>query len=120
MKRNREAEILEKTFKDRLTVYRKQMVINPDTQESREAEKPVYKDIPCALSKGSGNVPERQEFYSKKQGSAVIFTLPGIFIKDNDRAVVLTEAGQIHQGKTGRTFAYVSHGETPFEPEGAV
>lgn len=120
MKKNREAEILAKTFKDKLTVYRKQMAINPDTLESREVEVPVYENVICALSKGSSNVPERQEFHSEKQRSAVIFTSPGIFLKDNDRAVIQTEAGQVYRGKTGKMFAYISHGETPFEPEGVT
>ncbi len=120
MAENREAKILEKTYKDRLTVYRKKMGVNPDTLESRETEKAVYEEIKCALSQKNSSVPEQQEFYSKKQRSMVIFTSPGVFIQDNDRAVIQTEAGQLFQGKTGKTFAYSSHGETPFMPEGVT
>lgn len=113
----REAEILAKTFRDRLSVYRKKMEADPETQESREKEFLVYENVPCALSRSSISVPERQEFYSEKQMSAVVFTPPGIFLKDNDRAVIATEAGQTCQGKTGKTFGYISHGETPFAPQ---
>jgi len=113
----REAEILAKTFRDRLSVYRKEMRTDPETQESREMEALVYENVICALSLSSVSVPERQEFHSEKKMSAVIFTPPGIFLKDNDRAVIITEAGQTYQGKTGKTFGYISHGEAPFEPE---
>lgn len=33
--------------------------------------------------------------------------------------MVVTEAGQTVQGVTGRTFAYISHGETPLQTGGA-
>ena len=117
MRGNREAQILAKTFQDRLSVYRRQMRIDPQTQESREEELPVYEDVICALSRGSQSVPERKDFHGEKKMEAVIFTPPGLEIRDNDRAVITTRAGQVHQGKTGRTFAYISHGETPFSPE---
>ena len=38
-------------------------------------------------------------------------------LEDNDIAIVTTEAGPVYQGKTGRTFMYISHGETPFAAE---
>lgn len=117
MRGGREAEILARTFRDRLTLYRKKRIRDPETDESLEREVPIYEDVLCALSQGSGSVPERQEFYSEQKRSAVIFTPPGIFMEDNDRAVIVTEAGQTYQGKTGRTFGYISHGETPFAPE---
>lgn len=115
---NREAEILAKTFRDRLTVYRKKKVKDPKTLQTLEKEAAVYEGIPCALSKGSNNKPDRQEFHSEKQFESVIFTKPGIEMIDHDRAVVVTEAGQTFQGITGRTFGYISHGETPFSTEG--
>lgn len=117
MARKKEAEILARTFQDRMSVYRKQMRINPETKESREVETLAYENVICALSQGSVSAPQRQEFHSEKQMGAVIFTPPGIFLEDNDRAVITTQAGQSFSGKTGKTFAYISHGETPFAPE---
>ena len=114
---NREAAILAKTFRDKLTVYRKKKVKDPKTLQTIEKEVPVYESIPCALSKGSNNKPDRQEFHSEKQFEAVIFTVPGIEMLDHDRAEVVTEAGQTFHGLTGRTFGYASHGETPFAME---
>lgn len=118
MKRKREANILEKTFKDHLNVYRKEMKVHPQTKESIETETLIYAEKACALSQGSSSTPERQEFHSEKQMDMVIFTPPGLQLLENDRAEIVTEAGQSFHGKTGRTFSYISHGETPFKVEG--
>lgn len=114
---NREAAILAKTFRDHLTVYRKKRVKDPETLQTLEKEVPVYEGIPCALSRGSNSKPDRQEFHSERQSESVIFTMPGVEMLDHDRAVVVTEAGQTFRGITGRTFGYISHGETPFSTE---
>lgn len=115
---NREAAILAKTFRDHLTVYRKKRVKDPETLQTVEKEAAIYESVPCALSRGSNSKPDRQEFHSEKQFDAVLFTMPGIEMLDHDRAVAVTEAGQTFQGITGRTFGYISHGETPFSTEG--
>lgn len=117
MARNREAKILEKTFQDRLSVYRKHLGRDPKTQATVEIETTVYENIICTLSQGSNRVPERQEFHSEAKRDYTIFTAPRIELLDNDRAVIHTEAGQIFEGITGKTFGYVSHGETPFSVE---
>ena len=118
MRGKKEADLLQKTYHDRLTVVRKRLGRDPQTQESVELEEVVYKDVLCALSQSGNNKPDRQEFYSERQMGAVLFTPPGILLEDNDIAVVVTEAGQTVQGVTGRTVAYISHGETPFQTEG--
>lgn len=117
MVKNREAKILAKTFRDRLSVYRKHPERDPKTQATVEVETTVYEDIICALSQKNNGVPERQEFHSETKRDHTIFTTPGIELLDNDRAVIHTEAGQIFEGTTGKTFGYVSHGETPFSVE---
>ena len=117
MLKNREAQILAKTFRDHLSVYRKQKETDPQTLETVETESAVYEDISCALSQKANNTPERQEFYSETKRDHSIFTMPGVVLLDNDRAVVHTEAGQVFEGHTGKTFGYVSHGETPFSVE---
>lgn len=114
---NRETAILAKTFRDKLTVYRTKRVKDPETLQTLEKEVAVYEGIPCALSQGSNSKPDRQEFHSEKQFEAVIFTMPEIEMLDHDRVEVVTEAGQTFQGITGKTFGYVSHGETPFSME---
>lgn len=117
---NREAKILAKTFRDHLTVYRKKKETDPESLQTIEKDMLVYENIPCALSQGGNSRPDRQEFHSEKQFEAVIFTIPGIELLDHDKAVVITEAGQMFEGVTGRTFRYVSHGETPFALEEAT
>ncbi|MCM1192711.1 MAG: hypothetical protein NC389_09820 [Acetatifactor muris] len=117
MRGKREAEILAGTFRDQLTVYRKERAKDPETLQTLEKDVLIYEKIPCALSRGSSGRPDRQEFHSEKQFEAVIFTMPGAEMKDNDRAEIITEAGQAFKGITGKTFGYISHGETPFAAE---
>ncbi|MCX4273957.1 MAG: hypothetical protein OSJ71_17175 [Acetatifactor sp.] len=114
---NREAGVLARTFRDRMTVYRRHPERDPETQATVEKEYIVYEDIICGLSQGSNNVPERQEFHSETKRDSTIFTAPGVELLDNDRAVITTEAGQQFTGTTGKTFMYISHGETPFTVE---
>lgn len=118
MKRNREEKILTETYHDNLTVYRKVPLKNPDTGETTESEVIVYENIRCALSNSSNNTPQKQEFYHEKQMNAVLFTEPYVFMIENDRVEILTETRQFFEGVTGRTFPYVSHGETPVSLEG--
>lgn len=98
-------------------MYRKMLVRDEETQATVEKESRIYENISCAFSSSSNNVPERQEFYSTTQRKSVIFTMPDIELLDNDRVVILTEAGQVIEGSTGKTFKYISHGETPFTDE---
>ena len=111
---NRESKILKETFRDQLTATRKQAGTDPDTQETVFQDVMVFENIPCALSNSSGDAPERTEKVSVQSRDMVIFTLPGVFLQANDKVTVTTEAGQIYKGRTGRTFGYISHGETPF------
>lgn len=118
MRRNREAELLKKTFKDRMTVRRKRLKRDPDTHLSREEEEIIFENTPCGFSQSNNSTPERNDFHSEKQFDAVIFSPPGIYLKENDVITVTTEAGQVFTGTSGKTFAYISHGETPFTIEG--
>lgn len=99
-------------------MYRKKRVKDPKTLQTLEKDAIVYEGIPCALSQGSNSKPDRQEFHSEKQFESVIFTMPGVEMRNNDRVEIATEAGQVFQGLTGRTFGYISHGETPFAMDG--
>lgn len=115
--RQSEAEILAQTYRDRMTVKRSVPEIDPVTQESRMVLQVVYEGEPCTLSQKANNKPERQEIHSEASIEAVIFSAPGIFLEDNDVVELRTEAGQILQGMSGKTFGYVSHGETTFYVE---
>lgn len=112
--RQSEAEILAQTYRDRMTVKRSVPEIDPETQESRMVLQTVYEEEPCALSQKANNKPERKDAHSEASMEAVIFSKPGISLEDNDVVELRTEAGQLLQGKSGKTFGYVSHGETTF------
>ena len=107
------AEILRKTYRDRLTVLRG----SPDVDESGESvrkETVVYDNVPCALSQNSTGSPKREDNRRVSDTEHVIFAAPDIRMVDMDRVMVTTEAGQVFRGRTGRTFVYAgSHGETP-------
>lgn len=117
MLRNREAGLLARTFRDHLSVYRKQLERDSQTQATVEKETAVYEGIICALSQKGNNTPDRQEFHSETKREFTIFTEPGVSLKDNDRVIITTEAGQTVEGIAGKTFLYISHGETPLSVE---
>lgn len=108
---NREARILEKTYKDSLTVYRKE-VKKAANGGSTLVDKAVYNSLPCGLSRGIEDAPERDSIVGRSSIEYHIFTSPEIEMLENDTAVVTTSSGQIYRGTTSRTHKYSSHGET--------
>lgn len=114
---NKEQRILERTYKDKLTVYGWENYIDPDTLESKKRKILKYDDVKCGLSKSNTGKPETGEFTSDINDEFVIFASPDIFMKANDVAIVKTAMGQIYEGKTSKSFVYSSHGETKFKVE---
>ena len=109
-----EAEILQKTYKDKLTVIRGFPGVDESGESVRKNIK-VYENVPCALSQGSPGTPKREDNRRVSDAEHVIFTAPDIQIVDMDRVTVVTQAGQVLRGVCGRTFVYAgSHGETHF------
>ncbi len=114
-----EAAVLAKTYHDRLTVFRYVSHTDGDTGETKEAESVIYKSVPCALSQSKNEVPVREGVTFPKDAGHVLFTMPDIRMEENDRAEVVTQAGESYKGRTGRTFVYAgSHGETRMKIEG--
>jgi len=112
-----EAQILAKTYQDRLTVKRKRQ-IEKKSGESTFEEVTVYENIRCALSRSGSGSPQKDGNKRVIDQEMTIFAGPEILMKDMDSATVETPAGQIFKGHTGRTFAYAgSHGETVFKIE---
>ncbi len=107
-----EAQILAKTYHDRLSVTRRQLATD-ESGESIMQDMDVYKDVPCALSGGSGSAAQREDGRRVSDKEMVIFAGPEILMKEMDQAVVRTQAGQVFRGVTGRTCSYAcSHSET--------
>ena len=73
MAEKKEAEILARTFRDRMSVYRKEMRVNPETKESREVEIPVYENVICALSLGSMDVPQERISWREADGCGDLY-----------------------------------------------
>lgn len=112
-----EKEILARTYKDSLTVYRSQMTIDEETKESITKEVLIYDSAKCALSLSNNSAPDREDFTSKVENEHKLFTMPDIEMLSGDKAVIVTEAGQLYEGITSKTHIYKSHGETTFKIE---
>lgn len=113
-----EAKILERTYKDRMSVSRS-MAVQDENGESVWKPGRVYEDIPCALSKTSSSVPDKTDVRRTVANEMMIFAPPEVLLQDMDRVSIVTQAGQIFSGIAGRTVSYAgSHGETPMKTEG--
>lgn len=119
---NAEARILAATYKDRMTVTRRQHVKNEKTHETESQETVIYTNELCALSLGGNNPPEKDSANNRRtvSSSYTIFSLPEIWCRAGDIAEVVTQEGQIYRGRTGRSMRYASHAETPLKVEEVV
>lgn len=115
-----EAQILATTYKDKLTAYRPTSYIDPDTEETRSQGAIVYEDEPCALSQSKNDVSERAGGAYEKAQNYMMFTRSAIRLQENDHVMVITEAGELYEGRSGRSMVYTSHSETPLKVEGIV
>lgn len=114
-----EATVLAMTYHDRLTVFRYVSRTDERTGETKEEKAVIYESVPCALSQSKNEVPIREGVTFRKDVEHVLFTMPDIRMEPDDWAEVVTQAGEFHKGRTGRTFVYAgSHGETKMEIEG--
>lgn len=113
-----EARILERTYRDRMTVHRNlpSQDENGETVWKLEA---VCEDVPCALSKSSSGTPEKTDVRRTVEDEMMIFASPDIVLQYMDHITVVNEAGQTFTGIAGKTVVYAgSHGETPMKIEG--
>lgn len=122
MLKNREAEILAKTYKDRMTVSRKVPETDEDTQETVMKDVPVHEDVKCALSTSGLQAPQKDDENHRHttEDNFIIFAMPEILCEAGDKAVIVTKVGQTYIGTCGRSMGYESHSETPFIIERVV
>ena len=116
----REKRILERTYHDRMDVYRYRLVRDVESGESRQEQVPVYENRRCALDLSGNGAPEKGTVADAVSTGGTLFADPGILLKENDLAVVRTVSGQVYEGRTGRTYAVLNHGETPLKIEKVV
>ena len=119
---NAQAKILATTYEDRMTITRKEHVKSKETHEIETQETIIYQDQPCALSIKGNNTPEKDSSNNRHtiSNSYTIFTLPEVFCKAGDSVEIITQAGQIYKGSTGRSMRDVSHAEPPLKVEAVV
>lgn len=123
--KNTEAKILEKTYLDRMTVTRKQPVIDEKSGETLLNDITVYEGAACGLSQSGASgvtAPSKDSGHNRytQSDNYTIFAMPKVLCQAGDRAVVVTSAGQTFRGITGKSFAYSSHSETAFKIEKVV
>ena len=120
--KNREARILEKTYRDSLTVKRRIPVTDDTTQETVMKETVIHENVKCGLSTSGTAAPEKDDENHRHtvEDNFTIFTVPDIFCIAGDIAVVVTELGQTYIGTCGKSMGYVSHMQTPFLVERVV
>ena len=104
-------EILESTYFDRFSLFRKEKRKNPNTGITETVEVEVYTQQKCALSKnkitdmlnvdGVGNVAESYNF----------FTNPNFKLKIGDRLVISSLSGENSFKIASKPFKYPSHQE---------
>ncbi len=110
----KEAAVLAKLYYDRMDVYRTRYVKNTDTGAMEKSESCMYQDVCCALSLSDKDAPDRGDVTSQVSNRHTLFASVDFLMEANDRVVVRTAAGQVYEGRTGRTFVLMSHGETDF------
>ena len=122
MKRNqmREAKTLAKTYYDRLDVYRYQLIKDGDSGETRQKKILVYKNQKFAVSMSGNEAPERGTVVDDSSSTYTLFTDPEIRMQENDLVVIRTFSGQIYEGRTGKTYVAISHGETSLKVDKIV
>ncbi|WP_129599520.1 hypothetical protein [Anaerophilus nitritogenes] len=106
-----EADILNSTYFDKMTVYRKE-TITVD-YEDKDMNIEVYKDIPCSLDYSASNNTNQTETANIIKYNPIIFCSPDLEIKAGDTIIVIIENGQKRKLKTGEYIYYPSHLEIP-------
>lgn len=115
-----EKRILDKTYYDRLDGYRYRMVKDTDSGETRQEPIRIYENRRCALSLSGNEAPEEGTITDSSTSKYTLFAAPEISFQENDLVVVRTASGPVYEGRTGRTYVVLNHGETPIKVEKSV
>nr|DAT66193.1 MAG TPA: head closure knob [Caudoviricetes sp.] len=112
-----EAKILSKTYHDKMSVYRKILVKDTETFESKLKDVLIYKDIPCALSLSSNSVASRGTITNETNNDFKVFAAPHISCNENDKVIVITASNDKYIGRVSKSFRYISHSQTELKKE---
>lgn len=112
-----EAKILSKNYHDKMSVYRKILVKDTETFESKLEDVLVYKDVHCALSLSSNAVASRSAIIDETNNDFKIFAAPHITCNENDKVIVITASNDKYVGRVSKSFRYISHSQTELKKE---
>ena len=115
----REKRILDKTYYDRLDGYRYRLVKDAGG-ETRQERIRIYENRRCALSLSGNDAPEEGTITDSSTSKYTLFAAPEILFQENDLVLVRTASGPVYEGRTGRTYVVLNHGETPVKVEKSV
>lgn len=116
----REKRILEKIYYDRMDRYRYRLVKDADSEETRQERVQIYENRRCALSLSGNDAPEEGTITDSSTSKYTLFADPGIQLQENDVVVIRTASGPVYEGRSGRTYVVLNHGETPVKIEKSV
>ena len=116
----REKRILDKTYYDRMDGYRYRLVKDADSGETRQERVRIYENRRCALSLSGNDAPEEGTITDSSTSKYTLFADPGIQLQENDVVVIRTASGLVYEGRSGRTYVVLNHGETPVKIEKSV
>lgn len=116
----REKRILDKTYYDRMDGYRYRLVRDADSGETRQERIRIYENRRCALSLSGNDAPEKGTIVDSSTSKYILFAAPEISFQENDLVVIRTASGPVYEGRTGRTYVLLNHGETPVKVEKSV
>lgn len=119
-------EAIERTYRDRFQAERKKNLLEEETGITRQEYVPLPGTYPCGLSHGAGRGWRTSDHVGETQEAYTLFHAPELALLPGDRIKISTEAGQELSCVAGKSFRYVTHGETVLtartradqEPEG--
>jgi len=108
-----ERKVLESTYFDLATVYRKQPNEDEDGITSNTYT-PVHENIKCALSKKTLKATNQTDTSNNIEYESHLFLDPSILIKAGDKIIIVIGANSESRTMySGEPFVYSSHQEVP-------
>ncbi len=106
-----ERKAIEATYSGKMKIVRKEELDDPLSPATKQIEKEVYVNIPCALSKDKLNNANQKVDVADVNYTIKLFCAPEIEIKAGDRINVEQDGMNYHLKHTGEPFKYPTHQE---------
>ncbi|MGN9164961.1 ABC transporter ATP-binding protein [Tissierellaceae bacterium HCP3S3_D8] len=104
---------IESLYKGTCDIYEYRKYTDPETEETiTELDpEPVYKNIPCKLSKKTITTSNQTEIANTIQYSPVLFIAPEIKVKPGSKIIVTQHSVTREFEQSGEPFVYTNHQE---------